>query len=537
MTTRNRSLRPATARRSFQARRNRPGLKAVVALLAILLALVVGSILFFTVGERVGIAAFAGIAAVGFLIAALAPTPVLVTVILLQLGVITWAGFQIADEARGVIAALTTTEGPVAPPDRAALAAAEQRLEAATQDAAFRLELHEDEITAVLQDGLAEGDQPLRRIAVDIVDGDTPSEGTLEVVGDFKSGDYAVAGTVGVEITAGAVRVEVLAMDLGSIRLPGIARNAVEDYVASLLDSVEDLNSMLADADVDVQSMTIGDDRIVVTGVQDSESGITPDSVLRGLASQAGSLPGAVEPPPERLGPGVVAGTFREGSTYYLALGDSLAANVGVPDPADGYVSRLHNQLQIRDDREYGLYNVGVSGETSGTLIRGGQLDEALSFLRSNRVAYVTVDIGANDLLGHLTSPDCADGLDALPCTQRIDSTFTSYEEHITRIFDDLAAAAPGATIVFVRAYNPFGLGTGIDFERDSSRALDDLNDIAAAAASSRGILVADAFTPLAGTAAVTTHMLDNPADIHPTALGFDVIGWAVLEALEAAAG
>jgi lysophospholipase L1-like esterase len=326
-------------------------------------------------------------------------------------------------------------------------------------------------------------------------------------------------------------------MELGSLRLPGIARNAVEDYVDSLLDSVEDLNTMLADAEVDVQSITIGDDRIVVTGVQEAGPGPTSAAVLAGLANQAASLGGPEVPPEEVLGPGVVDGTFAEGRTYVVALGNSLAANVGVDRPAEGYVSRVHNQLQIRDGRDYGLFNFGVSGETSGTMVRDGQLDEAVAFLRANRVAYVIVDIGANDLLGHLTSPDCGEGLEDPACRQRIESSLSAFEANIERVFDALRSAAPEATLVYVRAYNPFSLGTGIQFERDSSRSLDDLNDLAAAAAMSREILVADAFTPMEGTAAVTTHMLDDPADIHPNGLGYDVLAQAVLAALSAESG
>ncbi len=59
------------------------------------------------------------------------------------------------------------------------------------------------------------------------------------------------------------------------------------------------------------------------------------------------------------------------------------------------------------------------------------------------------------------------------------------------------------------------------------------MNDVAAAAAEAAGALVADGFTPMQGLAAYTTLMLSSPPDIHPNALGYDVLGQAILAALD----
>ena len=195
-------------------------------------------------------------------------------------------------------------------------------------------------------------------------------------------------------------------------------------------------------------------------------------------------------------------------------------------------MSRVHNQLQERDRRSYGLLNLGVSGETSGSLIGGGQLGEAVAFLAANRVAYVTVDIGANDLLGHLTSPDCSESLERPACRERLESAMAAYEANISVILTAIAEAAPEATIVFLEAYNPFSLGTGIAFEEGTSLMVVRLNDLAAAAAAAQGIPVADGFTSMQGTAAFTTLMLASPPDIHPNALGHDVLAQAIVAAL-----
>jgi lysophospholipase L1-like esterase len=515
----------------------RPGraptsLKVATSLLGVLVGLMVGAIVFFTVDERIGLATFAGIAALAFLVTALAPAPVLWATLVAELAVITWAGWYMVGEARAVLTALSTTEGPVAPADAGSLATAEERIGAANAETAFRLELTEEEITAVIQDELAEIEQPLRSIDVDIVDGPTPAEGTAEFTGRFKSGDYLAAGSIGIEVSAGVIRLEVLSLDLGSVHLPGFARGAVADYIDQLLEGVEEVNALLAEAEVDVQSITIGDDRLVITGLQRGGSPVTSTSLLEDLAAEAAAAGPSAEPPQELLGPGVVNDTFAEGAVYYLALGDSLAANVGAPSARDGYVSRLHNQLQEHDGRSYGLLNLGVTGETSGSLLAGGQLDEALEFLAANRVAYLTVDIGANDLLGHLTSPDCAESLERPACRERLESALEAYRANIVSIFDALAGAAPDAAIVFVQTYNPFSLGTGIPFEEGTNLTISRLNQTAAVAAESRGIRVADGFTPMQGTAAFTTLMLSSPPDIHPNALGHDVLAQAVLAAL-----
>ena len=416
--------------------------------------------------------------------------------------------------------------------DAGALSAAQEQLDAATAETSFRLDLHEDEVTAVLQDALGETEQPLRSITVDIVDGPTPTEGTLEFTAQFKSGGEEATGSLGVSLAGGLVQVEVRSMELGSLNLPGFARSAMGDYVDQLLESVEEINTLLAEAEVDVQAITIGDDRLVVTGVQRGRAEITATSLLTDLAAAAAAVGPSGEPPAEVLGPGMVNDTFSEGTVYYLALGDSLAANVGAPSAQDGYVSRVHHWLEERDGRRYGLLNLGVPGETSGSFLTGGQLDEALDFLAANRVAYITVDIGANDLLGHLTSPECSADLGAAACEARLDGALAAYEENLPEIFAALREAAPEATIVFLTAYNPFSLGTGIAFEEDTGRTLDELNDVAAAAAGPAGILVADGFTPMQGLAAYTTLMLDSPPDIHPNALGHDVLAQAVVAAL-----
>ncbi len=157
-----------------------------------------------------------------------------------------------------------------------------------------------------------------------------------------------------------------------------------------------------------------------------------------------------------------------------------------------------------------------------------------MAFMQENPISYVTIDIGANDLLGHVGSPDCSDSLDTPSCQDRIQASLAAYRANLSLILDQIQSAAPEATVILLQVYNPFSLGLSsfVEFENQSNEAVRALNTVAAAVASERGVLVADGFTPMLGTTAVTTHMTDNPPDIHPKPIGFDILAVALVEAL-----
>ncbi len=118
-------------------------------------------------------------------------------------------------------------------------------------------------------------------------------------------------------------------------------------------------------------------------------------------------------------------------------------------------------------------------------MLTGGQLDEALSYDPGD-VAFVTIDIGANDLLG----PPRLVGLQRRhngAGVHRHGSTcpWSAYARNIDEIFAALRDAYPDATIVFLETYNPFSLGFEgqVDFETLSNQAVEELNQTAATAA------------------------------------------------------
>jgi lysophospholipase L1-like esterase len=503
-------------------------LRAAIIIFGFLAALSGGALALFTIGETYALATAITVVVASLIVAFTASVPLgrVVLVILIA----TFAGTLLTG-AYGtvqILAAMTGGGGgEIDQPDEEQLASAERKIATSAETSSFRVTLTESELNAVLLDSLAETDTPFRRITLDIANA-IGDPALIGFVGDFKNGSLTVTGRVTVQVMGGRVEVELLHADVGMFTMPGIAKDAVEDMIGR----VADLNRALADEGADIQQVVIGDDEVTVAGVTTGDSVVDAATMLEAFGD-IGVLTN-VDIDGTRYEPGVDS-TTADGSPSYLALGDSLAAAEGVAGYAEGYVSQVHRELSLRDGTVYGLNNLGVVGETSGTLLTAGQLDDALTYASGVDVAYVTIDIGANDLLGHLGSADCSDDIQAPACTDRIELSLEAYERNINEIFSRLRSALPDATIVFLEAYNPFALGFEgrVDFETQSNQALAALNEIAAETAGRYDILVADGFSPMRGTTSATTHMTDIPPDIHPNEVGYDLLTGAVLSALE----
>ncbi|MFI7408484.1 GDSL-type esterase/lipase family protein [Streptomyces sp. NPDC049627] len=105
-------------------------------------------------------------------------------------------------------------------------------------------------------------------------------------------------------------------------------------------------------------------------------------------------------------------------ATYYISLGDSLASGYQPDVDKDtdvAYTDQLYTQLKQRTP---GLKHIrlGCTAETTESLIKGGkcdypqaksQLDAALKAMAQHqgKVAYVTLSVGANDILLNCVSP------------------------------------------------------------------------------------------------------------------------------------
>lgn len=503
------------------------GLLIVFALLA---ALVGGTVALFTVGTVGAVVVVAGIIALtaaALYVRGLLVKAALAATVLIALGSFGFGGYS----ALQLTSALRSYDGAVDAPDPEALASGEAKLDRARSEAGFRVELTEEELTAILQDTLADASSnPIRRVDLTVEDGRDGGQGSLKFDLTFKSGALTGRGRVTAGIEAGAIRIDVQEVSLGRLSLPGLASGAMED----LIETVLDLNKRLAEVGADVQALEIGDGRVLVSGTQGDGSVLTARSLLDALAENAAAVGEAPAPPVGDVAPGIVDGPTQDGSTYVVALGDSLAAGVGVPAAREGYVSRIHRVASERAGSALGLRNFAVSGETSGTMIRGGQLEAALDFIRNHDITLVTIDIGANDLLGHLGSEDCADDVETPACRARLGPALAAYRANLDRILRDVRAAAGDDTPVYLLlTYNPFSLGIGsLRIAAASDEATQELNAVASAVAAAHRVTVADGFTPMQGTTATTTHMLAAQPDIHPNALGHTVLAQALVDVM-----
>jgi lysophospholipase L1-like esterase len=159
---------------------------------------------------------------------------------------------------------------------------------------------------------------------------------------------------------------------------------------------------------------------------------------------------------------------------YYVSLGDSLAAGYQ-PDKktGDGHVSDDAYTDQIYQRIKGHIKNLeheklGCPGETSAGLIgdapsfctayyeekygESNQLDAAVAFLtdeaNADKIAFITINIGANDISQCGTDPYCvANALNP--------ELTTSIPQNLNTALAALQAAAPGVPIIGLNYYNP----------------------------------------------------------------------------------
>jgi lysophospholipase L1-like esterase len=343
------------------------------------------------------------------------------------------------------------------------------------------------------------------------------------------------SGVVDVSFNNGQIGLELTDASLAVIPVP----DAVRGELQPLIDEGLDINRMLNESGAaQIQAFDMQDGLVTIVGVQkdgQTVSDTTRDTFLQAFQS-SGSRPVPV-PPGADVVPVGTAGTFEPGDELYLAIGDSLAANVGVSNPQEGYVSRFHSYLENETGRDFGLMNLGISGESSISIMRG-QFQQALNEIEGRRddgdpntkVSVLTIDLGANDLITHLGSADCQNEPRGTACQARINAAldgFVGNFDDIVKTLDD--ALEDDAELYIMTMYNPFDFGLGLPFEDFSNEIVERLNDIIVETANSAGAKVADPFDDMGGNAAAWTNMLQG--DIHPNADGFQSLAFSLTQA------
>jgi len=244
---------------------------------------------------------------------------------------------------------------------------------------------------------------------------------------------------------------------------------------------------------------------------------------------------------------------------YYLSLGDSLA--VGFQPNGDvghGYAEQLHAMLAATDPKlelvKFGCGGESTTGMRFGTqpattvlsctvphrYPKGTQLAEAVSFLQAhkNKVALVTIDIGANDLSrvnAQGNAVNCL--LQPAGCAAQV----AAMEQNLAAILAELkAAAGPDVPMVGMTYYDPFApLCVSNPSLLFVCSRVDAVNAVLVDTYAAADVLVADVAGAFENDVLVSaaTHVCSwtwfcAQGDIHPNATGYAVVAGEFLAAI-----
>ncbi|HZP27071.1 MAG TPA: SGNH/GDSL hydrolase family protein [Dehalococcoidia bacterium] len=239
------------------------------------------------------------------------------------------------------------------------------------------------------------------------------------------------------------------------------------------------------------------------------------------------------------------------GRGLYIALGDSISFGRGADDPSsDAFVPRVHRYL----GSGFLLLNIAHSGDTSAQIRNNGQLDRALTEIRTrngdsdpdNDVRYITLTVGGNDLLqlffnlvltGRCTA--LTDALNRADCRDPLVAAIAAMRENVGVILSSLRQAGPSVKIIMVTLYDPLAnaLPSGVDLAemalegRANTPFADGANDVLRQAAAANGVLIAEVHTSFFGRA----DDLIAADHIHPNNEGHKLIADAVIDAIKKA--
>jgi lysophospholipase L1-like esterase len=230
--------------------------------------------------------------------------------------------------------------------------------------------------------------------------------------------------------------------------------------------------------------------------------------------------------------------------TYYLSLGDSLAAGYQ-PDGtvgegfADQFFTTYGTDSQVQATA---MKNMAVNDETTCSFSgcasgdpAASQLAQATQFIKTHQVNLVSVSLGANDLLGLVGACQLKVACIAARWSAAETALISAYDA----LFSALTGIRPSLRIVMFSLYNPFA-----DVLEDSDYLLKALNhDLATTAAKYSAknyrLWVADAFGAINGptSGAAESSALDTLTwigqhDVHPRTAGYARLAGALKDAL-----
>ena len=400
-------------------------------------------------------------------------------------------------------------------------------------EASFLIELTPEEYSVLVMAKLDDASQ-IRHAEITIESDELILTGHL-------NGPIGVPFETTVELTQepGGVVPDLQSVNIVAVPVPG----SIWDRVHPALESAMDISdSLLRVGAAQIQSITVEAGKIVVVGITEATSAVP--YAVESIVNKAGELiddtfsPDA--PGIDLVPAGTLGGALLNRDELYLALGDSLAQGIGVSNPQYNYVSRFHRYLEGRTGRELGVVNLGSFGENSVSMIQNGQLDQALTLIadrkndgfESTTISFVTLDIGANDIVVHLATEDCVESVLGARCVSRVKGALDAYSENIEYILSQLREALEQDTELYVMTiYNPFAIGTSTVYEHIGNDIVRRLNKIIEETAVRHSVIVADAASVFKGKARAWTHIMTG--DIHPTRQGYRALAYSFAIARE----
>lgn len=383
-------------------------------------------------------------------------------------------------------------------------------------DGSFDITLTQDEVNRVIAAEIA-GTPQVSRLSLEL----HPDNVTLD--GDLRGRtDVPFSGELTISANNGQVEFSVKSISLGIVGVPSFATEAISDFV----NNVADFNHALSDSEVNISLLQVGEGSVRIVGEGQIDVP-TEDEIVQREALQAD-----IPQPHERAArPPTVTPTA--GAWTYLALGDSLSFGEGSTGPGANYAVGFANYLDATFGTTLGFQNFGVSGESTESMLNGGnrQLDRAIERIQeladdgdpNTTVHIITLSMGANDIFPVLQGAECSADPTSDACRSLLDAAVATFGGNIELILGRLRqAAGPDTHILLMTYYNPFNFGTGLIFEDVSDLTVDDLNVRILAAASQHNITIAEANSLYRGLAAVLTHILEG--DIHPNDDGYGVL-------------
>lgn len=208
----------------------------------------------------------------------------------------------------------------------------------------------------------------------------------------------------------------------------------------------------------------------------------------------------------------------------YVALGDSLAAGyLNSGERGDGYPVYIAEGIEEETAYQVNLTNLGVGGYTTEDIL--DQLQQVDIQQELAEADFITIDIGANDILGKTgTDFDLSDPAELQRIIQAVTEAISSVETNVTEIMSQIEELNPHAPIFFMGYYNALPY---LDGQETIQFMMTILNNTLQEASESYGATFIPTFNAFAGKHEI---YLPNPNDIHPTKEGYEVIATLFLE-------